>query len=130
MKWMFFLVSLAFVSCKPTVLEKTLLSSNEVTIVYGSGSGVPIRTNDRGAIKKLTRFIDTRERASLNCEPEGLIQFLKDGELVQEVQFSYSKEGCRQFSFVSENKQVYTKLNSEAADFFKSLKSEERTDGN
>ena len=66
----------------------------------------------------------------MNCEPEGIIQFLKDGELVQEVQFSYSKEGCRQFSFVSENKQVYTKLNSEAADFFKSLKSEERTDGN
>lgn len=126
MRWMLCLAALAFVSCKPTVLEKRLLSSDEVAIVFRSGPGVPIRTNDRSAIKKLTRFIDTRERASLNCDSEGIIQFFKDGGLIQEVQFSYSLEDCRQFSFVSENKEVHTKLNSEAADFFKSLIKEER----
>jgi hypothetical protein len=78
-------------------------------------------TTDKNAISKMARFVDGKKAEAYKCGYDGNLLFYKDGELLGDVSFNYSGEGCHHFIMKLGEELIPTAMSDEAADFLKSM---------
>jgi hypothetical protein len=78
-------------------------------------------TTDNNAIKKITRYVDSKRAEEYKCGYDGNLMFYKKGILVGDVAFNYSGNNCRHFMQTVDGKLTSTAMSNEATDFLKSL---------
>jgi hypothetical protein len=78
-------------------------------------------TTDNNAIKKITKYVDSKKGEEYKCGYDGNLMFYKKGILAGDVSFNYSGNNCRHFMQTVDGKLTSTTMSNEAADFLKSL---------
>ena len=78
-------------------------------------------TTEDKAIKKLMGFVDSKTSEAYKCGYDGNLMFYKKGNLVGDVSFNYSGDGCHHFIMLLNDELAPTAMSNEAADFLKSL---------
>jgi hypothetical protein len=111
-------------SCGKSAIRQKLSGADEVVIGFiaqGDSIGKTVSAAEPGAINRMIDFIEAKESDSVTVTFDGKIIFNKEGKAIQEVRFAYKDESHRNFFYVLDGKQYYTKMNKEAADFFTAL---------
>lgn len=80
-----------------------------------------LSTTEKTAIKKITKYVDSKTSEAYKCGYDGNLLFYKKGTLVGDVSFNYSVEGCHHFMMLMNGELAPTTMTNEAADFLKSL---------
>lgn len=115
-----------FASCSGGSAASKQLSGSDSLVVNFLKSGTnevvkSVATAETIAIKKVIRFVGGKETEQYKCGYDGVLMFYKKGELISDVAFNYSGEGCRHFLSTVEGELMATAMSNEAADFLKSL---------
>ena len=119
-----FIVLLA--SCSGgSATSKRLSGSDSLVINFNTpGSNMIekiMHTTESKAIKKLVNYTGGKSSEAFKCGYDGNLLFYKKGELLGDVSFNYSGEGCHHFIMEIDGKLNPTAMSNEAADFLKSL---------
>jgi hypothetical protein len=80
-----------------------------------------VQTTESKAISRMIDFIDARETEAFKCGYDGKMFFFNKGKPMQEVDFKMTNDSCDHFSFLLNNKLMYTRMNNEAVDFLDAL---------
>ena len=80
-----------------------------------------LSTTEKTAIKKITKYVDSKTSEAYKCGYDGNIMFYKKGVLQGDVSFNYSGDGCHHFIMLLNDKLTPTAMSNEAADFLKNL---------
>ncbi len=80
-----------------------------------------LSTTDNNAIKKITRYVDSKKAEAYKCGYDGNLMFYRKGILQGDVVFNYSGNNCRHFMQTVDGKLTSTNMSNEAANFLKSL---------
>jgi len=117
------ILSLLFISCNKTgkQLKERIANADSVAINYFKGDGrmdtvVAVKIiRDKQALEQLTNLLTAADATyTTNCGVDGSIHFFKRDRVVQDIEFTMSKENCSQFSFLMNGKTVATALSAEA----------------
>jgi hypothetical protein len=108
-----------------SAVSKQLFGSDSLVINFNTPQSNTIAktmsTTEDKAIKKLIRFTDGKAGEAYKCGYDGNLMFYKKGNLVGDVSFNYSGDGCHHFIMLLNDKLTPTVMSNEAADFLKSL---------
>ncbi len=120
------IIAVAIFSCgNPSAISKKLSGSDSLVITFNVPDSDSVlnmvSTTEKKAIRKLSGFLNGNATGQDQCGYDGNMKFYKNGVEVLPVIFKYSNDSCRQFLFELDNKVMSMKMNSEAADFLKSL---------
>lgn len=125
-----FLLSISIVvllsSCSQSALRSKLSDADEVVIIFNdtdSTKGKTVGAAMPGAVNRMIDFIDTKEAKNVSVTFDGKILFNKGGKKIQEVRFAYKDPNYRNFFFKLDDKQYYTEMSNEAANFLTALAS-------
>jgi hypothetical protein len=127
MKLSFFTVLIVFLaSCsRNSEAGKQLAGSDSLVINFNSPQSKTIEktmtTTEGKAIRKLTRYVNSKTAEAYKCGYDGNLMFYKKGTLAGDVSFNYSGDGCHHFIMAIDGKLTPTSMSNEAADFLKSL---------
>lgn len=125
-----FVFAIVFVSCSNSELVKHLETSDNLVIQFkqrGSDSTFKkVVTTENHAIQTMIQFADGDHIQAGNCISDGDILFYKNGELVENISFNFSVDGCHQFLHAVKGKTVATKMSNEAEDFLIALANQSR----
>jgi hypothetical protein len=80
-----------------------------------------IHTTESKAIKKIRQFVSGKQAEEYKCGYDGNILFYRANNLLGDISFNYSVEGCRHFIQLIGGKLQSTTMSNEAADFLSSL---------
>jgi hypothetical protein len=105
--------------------SKQLSGSDSLVINFNTPQSNTIdktmTTTESKAIDKLVRFTGGKKTEAYKCGYDGNLMFYKKGELLGDVSFNYSGDGCHHFIMDIKGELVSTAMSNEAADFLKSL---------
>ncbi len=108
-----------------SAISKQLSGSDSLVINFNTPQSNTIAktmsTTDDKAIQKLIRFTDGKAGEAYKCGYDGNLMFYKKGNLVGDVSFNYSGDGCHHFIMSIKDELTSTTMSNEAADFLKSL---------
>ena len=127
MKFLSFLAAIVFLTaCSGgSAVSKQLSGADSLIINFNTPQTNTIDkttyTTESKAIKKLARFVDGKSAEAYKCGYDGNLMFYKKGQLVGDVVFNYSGDGCHHFIMELEGKLTPTAMSNEAADFLRSM---------
>ncbi|MDZ4810050.1 MAG: hypothetical protein SGI96_17565 [Bacteroidota bacterium] len=108
-----------------SAISKQLSGSDSLVINFNTPQSNTIAktmsTTEDKAIKKLMGFVDSKTSEAYKCGYDGNLMFYKKGNLVGDVSFNYSGDGCHHFIMLLNDELAPTAMSNEAADFLKSL---------
>jgi hypothetical protein len=113
-------------ACKPsTGIGKQLDGSDSLVINFNTPNTNTIdrsvTTTEEKAINKLAHFVDAKPAQAYKRGYDGNLMFYKKGQLLGDVAFNYSGEGCHHFILNVSGVLTPTTMSNEAADFLSSL---------
>lgn len=115
-----------FISCSaPSAIEKQLKGSDSLVINFNdpgtNNIAKTVTTSEVNAVKKLSRFVDSKKIDISPCNYDGNLEFFKQGIKTGDFVFNYSVDSCRQFIQDINGTLSGTSLGNEATNFLKSL---------
>ncbi len=126
MKCSIFCCLVIFVTaCQQSAVTSSFSSADSLVIHFkDERAGLvtkTVQTTESKAINRLVEFIDGKETEELKCGYDGKMFFFNKGNKIQEVDFKMRDDSCNHFSFLLNEKLMYTKMNNEAIDFLDAL---------
>ncbi|MGB3005864.1 MAG: hypothetical protein WBC06_05130 [Chitinophagaceae bacterium] len=108
-----------------SAISKQLSGSDSLIINFNepqtSNITKTVTTTENKAIKKLAGFVDGKTAEAFKCGYDGNLLFYKQGNLLGDVSFNFSGDGCHHFIMSVGDSLTPTAMSNEAADFLKSL---------
>ena len=123
---MLFLLAVGLYACGPkSAVHKQLSGSDSLVINFNKPQtneiSKTVSTTEKKAINKLVHFIDDKPSTAYKCGYDGNLLFYKKGQLMGDVVFNFSGDGCHHFIQDINGTLTPTAMSNEAADFLKSL---------
>ncbi len=119
------LIIISSCSGSGSAVSKQLSGSDSLVINFNTPQSNTIaktmNTTEDKAIKKLSKYVDSKAGEAYKCGYDGNLMFYKKGILVGDVSFNYSGDGCHHFMMSVKDELAPTVMSNEAADFLKSL---------